>query len=500
MPLRTVLGFTVAWFLVPGALAQESPLAQPLWTLFQQGQYAAVVEQGQQLLTQHPDDRELHHVVGRAILEAGYNLQTDQAIEHLQKSMTGLPDDHWMVGWSHFYIGYAYELSNRAELAISSYQQAIKLKVTPQCTTAAQNRLRQLNGDPLQKTIEELSRLYGEKKFANVVELARKTLADLKKESDPPKSIGDPLFDHFYGRALVDLQKKNQLRDAITVLQQSLDKRDGRTWIESWNYYYLGWAHEQLGEMPKATEFYNQAITLDATPECTRSAQYRLRHLGKDPYENWLTQESDHFILRYPPDSPIAKKPSEYLDKLESAYKAITQKLRVESTRKITFYLYNNVEQGKEITGAELGWADRDHQTVHQHVGQTLGHEMTHCLSHYITKESYCDSVLINEGLAVYQDQTRRDKHQAARLLLSSGKLPTFVELEQSFRAREDAYPLAGSFVAFLFEVYSPDCFFGFWRDSANGQYERAFKKHFQKDSAQLSEEWAGHLRSATRN
>lgn len=276
----------------------------------------------------------------------------------------------------------------------------------------------------------------------------------------------------------------------MTHLQRSLAQADERRWIEGWNHFYLGRAHEQLGDLDRARHYYLRAIELQATPECVSSAQMRLRHLGRDPYAEWLTVESKHFAIRYPPDSPVSADIRVFARKLDHAADEICRFLQVQPRRKITFYVYNDTEHGRQITGAAPGWADRQEQAVHQHVGQTLGHEMTHCLSHLITAGPYCDSVVINEGLAVYLDQTRRDKHAEARAALRNNVLPTFAELEASFAARSDAYPLAGSFTGFLLETFSRELFFNVWRDSSAGRIEEAFRRHYRKDSAELSSMW----------
>jgi tetratricopeptide (TPR) repeat protein len=463
--------------------------------LYGQGAYGEVITQGRSLLESGPDNTTVHHLVGRSIIDIGWNLRTAEAISHLEQSMKGLPDNHWQVGWSHVYIGMAYQLTGQESRAIERFQLAIAVDATPECTTAANRNLRSLTHKALEAAVTEMQAHYGRKDYAATIARAEQFVRG-SGASDADAATDDSTFHHYYGRALVELEQPGRLKAAVKRLQASLDGVNSPSWMSAWNLFYMGLAQEKLGQLEAARGLYEQAIALDATPQCTQSAKFRLRHLGKDPYADWRQIETDDFVLHFPPDSPIASRPAEFGRRLDAAHGAISRFLLVRPTRKIQFWLFNDAQQGRDITGAELGFADRDVQAVYQHLNQTIGHEMTHCICHYIVKPPYCDSQAINEGLAVYLDQTSRDKHAVARRRLAAKQLPAFEELESSFRARQDGYPLGGSFTGFLLEAFSRDQFLGFWRDSANGQYERAFKKHYNKTSAVLSEEWKTFLKA----
>src|SRR5690606_29869589 len=58
---------------------------------------------------------------------------------------------------------------------------------------------------------------------------------------------------------------------------------------------------------------------------------------------------------------------------------------------------------------SDLGFANPNFCIVHTHYQQTIGHEMTHVISHY-TSEILNKSRFINEGTAVYFDQSRQDR------------------------------------------------------------------------------------------
>jgi tetratricopeptide (TPR) repeat protein len=496
--MTTLTTLWIAWAISSFCPVADQGIAD-VRLMYQRGEFARVVDVGSGLLAGDPDNAELHHLVGRAMIDAGYNLRTEQAIDHLQHSMRGLPPDHWMLGWSHVYIGMAHDMAGRKQQARGAYELAIALDVTPECTAVARRRLALLAEGTIDPLVAAMQQDYAAKNYAAVVQAGRKALAAVPSGpgSGPATDnlpIKDPLFYHLLGRALIDQGERSDVPQAREHLQTSLSLADKREWISGWSHFYLGRAGELDGDLEGARQAYQRAVALAATPECVSSARFRLRHLGSDPYAGWLTHEMAYVTLRYPPDSPLAANPAAYGRRFDAAHQAIARALGVSPQTKIQVYLYTDAAQGRDITGQEVGWSDRENQVVHQHLKQTTGHEIAHCLSHFMTPAPYCDSVVLNEGLAVYFDQAGDDKNEAARRLLETGRLPDFSELETTFRSRDDAYALAGSFVGFLWHNYSRDIFRAAWRDAAGGQYETAFQRHYHRSSAQLSEEWKQYL------
>jgi len=72
-----------------------------LWELYSAGQKQQAHDQAAVLLADHPDDRDLRHLLGRCLFDLG---DEDAAREHLQFCVTDAPHD-WRYAWSLFYLG-----------------------------------------------------------------------------------------------------------------------------------------------------------------------------------------------------------------------------------------------------------------------------------------------------------------------------------------------------------------------------------------------------------
>ena len=170
------------------------------------------------------------------------------------------------------------------------------------------------------------------------------------------------------------------------------------------------------------------------------------------PYADWLTLEGKGLVLRYSPDHPHANEMKAHLAALEQSKRTTCQKLEVEFPEKITVFLYKDLEQGKQLTGRDLDFADPEHRRVHQQWDSYIGHEMVHVIAHNALQ--YGQTGILGEGIAVWLNGQFRDHHEDAKKLLDEGKLPSVKDLLERFREVENSYPASGSFCGFLLETY----------------------------------------------
>jgi hypothetical protein len=170
------------------------------------------------------------------------------------------------------------------------------------------------------------------------------------------------------------------------------------------------------------------------------------------PYGDWITLEGKGIVLRYAPDHPHANEMKAHLAALEQSKRTTCQALDVEFPEKITVFIYKDLEQGKQLTGAALDFADPEHRRVHQQWQSYIGHEMVHVIAHNTLQ--YGQTGILGEGLAVWLNGQLRDHHGDAKKLLDEGKLPSVKDLIERFREVENSYPAAGSFCGFLLETY----------------------------------------------
>ena len=175
------------------------------------------------------------------------------------------------------------------------------------------------------------------------------------------------------------------------------------------------------------------------------------------PYGDWITLEGKGVVLRYPPDHPHAKEMKAHLSALEQSKQTTCRALEVEFPEKITVFLYRDEEQGRNLTGASLDFADPEHRCVHQLWDSYIGHEMVHVIAHNTLR--HAQTGLLGEGLAVWLNGGLRDHHAIARELFEAGTLPSVKDMLDDFRGGQNGYSAAGSFCGFLLETYGLEVF-----------------------------------------
>ena len=210
---------------------------------------------------------------------------------------------------------------------------------------------------------------------------------------------------------------------------------------------------------------------------------------GRPAYEGWLERETEHLLLRYPPDHPRARGIAEYGKRLDRAYEDIVRSLGVEYDERITVMLYRDAEQGQRLTGRELDFANPEGRTVHQRPNSTLGHEMVHCIA---LRLGAAQCGLFGEGIAVWLDgEGAKLRHQAAAELLAKGELPTLAALVDDFAAQAQGYPAAGSFCGWLIEAHG----IGRFREVyATADPRAALRGALGKELEELDAAWRAYL------
>ena len=119
---------------------------------------------------------------------------------------------------------------------------------------------------------------------------------------------------------------------------------------------------------------------------------------------------------------------------------------------RVTAWLYRDGEQGKQLTGRELDFADPEGRAFHQRPGSSLSHELVHVLA---LKLGYAQTGALGEGLAVWLDGNGADWHRdQARKLLEAGDLPSAGALFEHFRDQKNGYAAAGALCGYLIETY----------------------------------------------
>lgn len=249
------------------------------------------------------------------------------------------------------------------------------------------------------------------------------------------------------GRALV---ASHQYSAALPHLERVVRLDTGRTWQSAWALAYAGIAHYALGDPAKSQAALEESLRLRATRNVEAFARQTRTLLGFGAtYTNWSRLETAHFCFHFSPDLAPGVT-NRFADLREAAFEKINAFFGASLPKKIDFFVWRRSEDAEQAGLPRLGFARPDLCIVHSTYKQTVGHEMTHVISGQGIPPGK-KTALINEGLAVYFDQTRRDRLASARQAMREAKLESvsLAELWLNLRTKQDnvTYPVAGAFI-----------------------------------------------------
>lgn len=266
----------------------------------------------------------------------------------------------------------------------------------------------------------------------------------------------DPTLHLVIGRALVD---DGQHARSVTHLEQAdaLDAED--TWITAWALNFLGKAHFAEGQPAAARTALQRSVDLRATRNATRSSARWLKTFGLTPrYDAWATVETEHFVFHFAPSLQEVDHAA-FAERRDAAFQEIAAFFGTTLPHPARFFVWRSNEEAQAAGLPPLGFARPAYHLVHARVNQTVGHEITH-LAVYHGAQPTQRTGLINEGLAVYFDQSGRDRYATARsALAAAGRTTVSIETLWTDWASVPprvSYPVAGAFVHHLIERGGP--------------------------------------------
>jgi hypothetical protein len=140
----------------------------------------------------------------------------------------------------------------------------------------------------------------------------------------------------------------------------------------------------------------------------------------------------------------------------EAAYDSISNFLGNTIRRRIDFFVWPDPFMPQKLLGHMLGFARPEYCIVQSHYRQSTGHELTHVLTGQIF-HARAPTVVVNEGIAVYLDQSGRDRLATAReayrehaggYISITGLWDIRRQSDQSFDNL--TYPIGAAFLEFL--------------------------------------------------
>jgi tetratricopeptide (TPR) repeat protein len=295
---------------------------------------------------------------------------------------------------------------------------------------------------------EEISKLFQERKHDRVFEASQEFL---KHSSNNLEVLS------IVGRSLVEL---GRFEDALVYLERTVVVDTNQTWAAAWALAYAGYAHYGLGHHDAARTNLAASLKSKATRNVVSFAQQAQLLLGlTDHYRDWSLVETEHFRFHFSPET-MRLDTNRFAVVRELAFTNINHFFAAKLPKKIDFFVWNKSEDAEKLGLGTLGFARPEMCIVHSRYNQTVGHEMTHVISHQAF-HPVSKSGFINEGIAVYFDQTRRHRLANAREAVRQSKL-TKLNLKEYWQGRQSrsetlSYPVAGAFIERLMERGGPE-------------------------------------------
>lgn len=333
-----------------------------------------------------------------------------------------------------------------------------------------------------EKSTTELWDLYQAGKFTEVV-VTGQALLDSGSE--------DPQVCLAIGRAHVDM---GEYAAALPLLQRAVEGDTAKTWVYAWGQNYSANAHYLLGDKELARREWILARDCAATRNATRNAANSLVLFGLDEtFDDWFELETEHFLFRFSKKLEDFDR-DRFASRREQAYEKICAWFEGGPSEKVLYIVWGDQEEATARGVRSLGFAKPSLNLIHSLPNQTAGHEMTHVISHHArSPQSVCG--LINEGTAIYQDQTGRDQMKRARAAFAEREIqdadedaPTPVRVaikalweDWSLMPQEQAYPVAGAFVAKLVERGGKEKYLEFFGDQSLAHATAVYGADLQK-------------------
>ena len=295
--------------------------------------------------------------------------------------------------------------------------------------------------------------------------------ADVIREGKVELTTGTPTaqVNLAVGRALVDSEKNEE---SLIYLETAIRLDPGQTWVYAWGQVYLGMAQLRLDQTAKAREAWIKARDCAATANATGAAVNNLKILGlAEFYDDWKKFSTEHFDFKYSPGLKNFDGVA-YARQHEEAFGIIADWFGGGPEKKINFFVWTNKAEAKHAGMPELGFSRPEFHLVHARAEQTVGHEMTHVISARAVEPEVVTE-LINEGIAVYHDQTFRDQLELARKALAEApdsQVTVAVGAlweDWSLLPVEISYPVAGAWVTVLIEKGGRETFLDFFPDQS---------------------------------
>lgn len=288
--------------------------------------------------------------------------------------------------------------------------------------------------------IKTLSKLFSTKQYNDVIKLG---LDNLEKYPNNPE------LNMIVGRAYV---ANNQLNKAVSFLEKGTTSINNKDWVQAWCFVDLSKCYYFIGDYKKAEESLYSCIALNATENSTETAKKMIEYLQlSEFYKKWNIIESENIRFHFQNEKNI-NDIDNFIKNREVAFNNINKFFNAKLNKKIDFFVWDDTKQATKKLGKNLGFPVADICLINSRNNQTRGHEITHILLSYGIVPSN-QTKFINEGIAVYFDQTNNDRFKVAKESIKEKEINIIDLWENPEKYPTDYnYTIAAAFVSYLIE------------------------------------------------
>jgi len=208
-------------------------------------------------------------------------------------------------------------------------------------------------------------------------------------------------------------EEPHRLAEALPLLDLVVQLDHPSSWRSSWALVTAAWAHYGLGNYNAARTALESSLELKGPPETVAFALEFQRLLGFSPLNrDWPILETAHFRFHFSPDVKFLNA-GRFARKHETYFETINQFFHAELPKKIDYFVWRG----------QSAWAKPSIALIKAH-RRDRGHEMTHVLCQHAC-QSIQTSSLVDEGIAVYFDQSGSDRLKTAQRAIRGAKWAT---------------------------------------------------------------------------
>lgn len=217
-----------------------------------------------------------------------------------------------------------------------------------------------------------------------------------------------------------------------------------------------------------------------------------------ESHPGWLTYTTNSLTFFYAPDSVLAKDDArnKLALKFAVAYDNIGSSLQLTNEPPVKIFVYDNGESANKLLGRRADFARTSLGIVHSSMNAYPGHEICHVIADTaINGGKFPPNIMLSEGLAMWVDESGRDKFARAKGILEQGKLQSSSDGAKARQCSEVDYHSACAYVGYLLTTYGADKFKQLYR-ADKAEYDGQFQRIYGKSLAEMETEWRAFLKS----